>query len=1091
LQRLLASELTAREELDLEGHLRECPRCRHLLEEWTAPTTTGVHKCPAESHPDDFETSPQLLDRLKEWAAPGLELPAEKARTGTEGRPFPRIAGYEVLELLGHGGMGVVYKARQVALNRTVALKMILGGAFASKKSLVRFRAEAEAVARLQHPNIIQIHEIGETEGLSYLCLEYVEGGTIASKLAGAVIPPRRAAELVEVLARSVQFAHERGILHRDLKPANILLTPEGAPKIADFGLAKRLEDSPQPDVSSSEAGMALGTPRYMAPELLQSTSGQRPVPSPAADIYSLGAILYELLTGRPLYEGATTVDVLVRVLHEDPVQPRAYRPEIPRDLEVICLRCLAKEPARRYASARDLADDLQRFLLGARVLACGPSLLYRATKFVKRNTILVVATTAVGLALALGILLAGNAAINEGNQRRIAVQNAQLAEAAKGQALEQTYQARMAAALAALDDHNVPEAADQLAAAPAAERGWEWSYLESRLDDSVAIVRGLGFRSGLCPPGKYVATTTANGVRLLDAASGKSLQLLTPGTPDRLDLLDSQAGNYVICDYAPGNCRLLNTDGKLIWESAMPDKTYTLAGSLNHSRTQLAYACRVLQSPKSPMHFGLYDLATGKLRTSFALPAGVIISLAFSPDDSLLVSGGEDRTVRLWDTATGKCLRTLLGHEGFVHSVAFSPDGKRVLSGSADQTFRQWDVKTGALLDQRYGHVDKVHSVAYSPDGRWIVSASFDATVRLWRAEGGAAVTVLHGHTARILQVGFTDDGSKIGSLADDGTARLWDSRSKEDARVLRGHDSYVYPVAYAPDGTVLATGAWDQKICLWDAMTGERRRVLSGHTDYIKSLKFSLDGRRLFSQAADNFLCIWDCETGSLIARTKGGMVVDPATPYYIALSPDGKEIGCPHDAQLDFFSVDDASALHSLKLPTRQTRLAVYTPGGEVLAVAGAEPEIYLLDGKTGTVTQTLKGHKEVVHGLSFSADGGKLVSAGADGTVRLWDASTGEMLRVFQRHTTEVFAAVFHPDGSRIASAGRDRVIRIWNPQSGAEVARLQGHNNYVFSLAFSPDGQTLLSGSGDYTARLWDTFPISRRLLARERRATRP
>jgi WD40 repeat protein len=262
----------------------------------------------------------------------------------------------------------------------------------------------------------------------------------------------------------------------------------------------------------------------------------------------------------------------------------------------------------------------------------------------------------------------------------------------------------------------------------------------------------------------------------------------------------------------------------------------------------------------------------------------------------------------------------------------------------------------------------------------------------------------------------------------------------------------------------------------------------VLAEHRSYISSLVFTPDGRRLISHGADNALCIWDIATGTLIAKANGGKVVVPGSPYRIALTPDGRQIVCPYDSRLQLYDAQDIGEVKSLALPTQNTRLAVYSPDGTTIAVAGSEPEVYLLESRNGTVLRLLKGHKEAVHWISFNADGSRIVTASSDSTVRLWDAVTGELLQVFRRHTDEVFSAVFHPDGKRIASAGRDRVIRIWNPESGAEVARLQGHNNYVFSLAFSPDGRTLLSGSGDYTARLWDTFPISRRLLARTQKS---
>ena len=302
----------------------------------------------------------------------------------TEGAAFstelasgpPEVAGYEVLHEVGRGGMAVVYKARQPGLRRVVALKMILAGAHASAEEVARFRVEAESVAQLRHPHIVQIYEVGQKDHCPYCVLEFVEGGTLAQRLRGGPLPPEEAARLVEKVARAVHFAHARGILHRDLKPANILLTADGEPRVTDFGLAKRLDGAP----SQTRTGVVLGTPAYMAPE---QAEGRREV-GPAADVYGLGAVLYELLTGRPPFHDDTPLDTLLRVLSEEPAPVRRLRPGVPRGLETICMKCLEKAPSRRYPSAEALADDLERFLRGEAVTARPPGVLGRLDRWAR-----------------------------------------------------------------------------------------------------------------------------------------------------------------------------------------------------------------------------------------------------------------------------------------------------------------------------------------------------------------------------------------------------------------------------------------------------------------------------------------------------------------------------------------------------------------------------------------------------------------------------------------------------------------------------------------------------------------------------------
>jgi serine/threonine protein kinase len=377
-----------------------CPKCGHAFiafspgQGQSQPTSEALTET-VDQHAGTYH------DRLDEDATEGLSatLPAKQA-TGTGELPRPQIPGYVILDELGRGGMGVVYKAQQVSLKRLVALKMILVGDRAGSEQLARFRAEAEAVAHLHHPNIVQIYEIGEHEGRPYLSLEFMDGGSLSQRLRSGPLALREASQLVEVLARAVQHAHQRGIVHRDLKPANILLMEDGTPKISDFGLAKRLEEE-QTGLTCS--GSVIGTPSYMAPEQAEGKTDQI---GPLVDVYALGAILYELLTGRPPFKAETVVETLHRVVHDDVTPPSRHQPKIDRDLETICLKALAKDAKQRYQSALLLAQDLERYLAGEPILARRESPYRRLLRKVRRNRLAVAATCGLLLAMLVTALV-------------------------------------------------------------------------------------------------------------------------------------------------------------------------------------------------------------------------------------------------------------------------------------------------------------------------------------------------------------------------------------------------------------------------------------------------------------------------------------------------------------------------------------------------------------------------------------------------------------------------------------------------------------------------------------------------------------
>ena len=904
-------------------------------------------------------------------------------------RPQDSFGPYQILRELGRGGMGVVYLARHNLLKRLVALKLIKAELSGPTGDVARFRREAEAVARLQHPNIVQIFEVGDIDGRPFLALEYVEGGTLAQKLDGTPWPGRDAAAPLEPLAWAIDAAHRAGIVHRDLKPSNILLASGGVPKIADFGLAKILESSQQ-----TASGDFVGTPSYCAPE--QAAGQQRQV-GPRTDVYALGAILYELQTGRPPFRGATLMETLGQVIHQEPASVRVLNPSVNRDLETICLKCLEKNPERRYATAGDLADDLRRFLEHRPIHARPISSFGRLRRWAQRNRGLAAALALLGLFLtvaAVGSALAAGyfreLAENETRLRFQAqsaeqkeAQQRQQAETAREQMRRMLYFSQIDAALRLADSpsgiERLRELVDVWLPQPGQKdlRGWEWDVARaaSRCEERVLdLQESLGVVAW-GPEGKRLAVRAREGVVLIDPDAGSVAAEW------------GAAGLFTdLIQWSPDGTRL----------AACSDETLVVvdgtSGKVMHNHQTQVSVVRISWHPdgRRLAYYGndqaihVCDFATGAdavvLRDiKERAPAG----FGYSPDGKYLASCGRgpgypDYGLRVWEAESWKEVHLFHGLDAEVTAVAWGRDGRRVAAATAGGEIRVWDVATGQQVSAQPpdGHFTPV--LAWSPDGQRLAWGNWNHQIRIWNPDANQEPELLRGHTDRVRGLAWSPDSRRLVSTGSDGLVRIWDVARTLPVWSRDLHHRGVRPTyvstAWKHNGMRLAVSYQNLGTTIWDRRSGEKVQEVRGvcacwshddrffasifgeavtiwnttitkplHTREIrgqsKQLAWNPRDNRLAIRGGDRFW-VWDVGSDTPPVRIQGEPLPEKSIPLEfdgaIAWSRDGRRLALAYRDDQDWvIALWDAAGSTPPRELARSGRRSTRSPGPRTTA------------------------------------------------------------------------------------------------------------------------------------------------------------
>jgi len=981
-----------------------------------------------------------------------------------------------------------------------VALKLIKPG-MDTKAVIARFEAERQTLALLDHPNIAHVYDAGTTEsGRPYFVMEYIKGLSITEHCDCHKLTIENRLRLFLRVCHAIQHAHQKGIIHRDIKPSNILISildDEPVPKIIDFGVAKALAQSLTERTLVTEQGQLFGTPEYMSPEQADEASEDIDTRS---DIYSLGIVLYQLLTGVLPFDSDTLreggVDHVRKLICEqEPETPgtrlrnmgeeaetiaqnrqtntTSLTKRLHRELEWIPLKAMRKDRTRRYRSAAEFADDIENYLRGAPLIAGPESMTYRVGKFVQRHRSVALAVSSVAAVLILATLISTISYI-------LAVQSREIAEERTEDYRRLLYVNQISLAHSAYREADIDRTRSLLSSCPADLRDFAWSYLW-RLCQVIPQTPTIQHQQ---PVNEVVFSPTAE---MMATASGKKIRLWDVSTRSLLAALEGHTDIVKSLAFSPDGTLLVSGGADrpaILWDVATRKKIATLNGKMETIwNVSLAFSgngqmIAVAFQAKSGIRAVLWDLKT---RESVSLPLrqkgnNRIFDVAFSPDDKLLAGTSVQKTF-LWDIATRHRIAILEGHGAHVNCVSFMPDGQTLATTGNDGTLAFWDVTTRKKLDSINVHSAPVLSMAISSDGELLATGSADSTIRLWDTKTRQETTRLRGHSSEVRSLAFSPDGTILVSASKDGTVKLWEPAPRPDSETLVGHNRIVHGIVFSPDSKwLISTSYGAPAVKMWDVGSGLDLSSALGNPpiDIAFCVDISPDGKTL--AIGSNDLMLWDMD-----GKKKIDTLAHPKNNVNeVVFSPDGKTLATQtFKPTFKLWDVENQLELISLEGYGSYYGAIEFSPDGRKLAVPrNADQAITLWDvsvlqsGHGESPEAILTGHSEQVNAVAFSPDGASLTSGSDDTTIILWDLTTGHKIVTLTGHTSNVHCLAFSPDGRTLASGGNDGTVRLWNLLLHEQVAVLEEHRSAIWDIAFSPDGNTLASSSFDGTIKLW-------------------